>query len=164
MTATMPNGDIETSLRSTMASVATPVCVVTTVFDDQPYGTTVSAFASLSLRPAMVLVALDISSRLLARLRRGARFGINVLTDQQDELAARFAGDRQSRFNNVPWTLVDGAPALHGPAGWIACDVADLVPGGDHVVVLGSVFAARPLAGPPLIYHLRAFGTHQPLS
>ena len=42
-----------------MAAVCTPVTVVTTADEDGPHGATVSAFASLSLRPPLVTVALD---------------------------------------------------------------------------------------------------------
>jgi flavin reductase (DIM6/NTAB) family NADH-FMN oxidoreductase RutF len=41
--------------------------------------------------------------------------------------------------------------------------VHELVDGGDHVVVLGTVLAADTVAGPPLTYHGRAFGTHAAL-
>jgi flavin reductase (DIM6/NTAB) family NADH-FMN oxidoreductase RutF len=48
-----------------MADVCTPVAVVTTLRGDRPHGTTVSAFASLSMSPPMVLVSLDLRSDLL---------------------------------------------------------------------------------------------------
>ncbi|WP_448628400.1 flavin reductase [Geodermatophilus sp. URMC 64] len=37
---------------------------------------------------------------------------------------------------------------------------AQLVDGGDHVVVLGNVVRATADGGPPLTYHARTFGTH----
>jgi len=46
---------------------------------DRPHGTTVSAFASLSLNPPMVLVSLDKSSELLRHVRRILAFGLNIL-------------------------------------------------------------------------------------
>lgn len=45
--------------RDAMATVCTTVSVVTALDSDEPFGTTVSAFTSLSLQPLMVLVALD---------------------------------------------------------------------------------------------------------
>jgi flavin reductase (DIM6/NTAB) family NADH-FMN oxidoreductase RutF len=47
-------GPLAEEFRAVMAGVATPVSVVSTVTDGRPHGTTVSAFASLSMSPPMV--------------------------------------------------------------------------------------------------------------
>ena len=65
--------------REVMAGVATPVAVVTTLAGGRPHGTTVSAFASLSLAPPMVMVALDERSDLLRQLAAGSPLGLTVL-------------------------------------------------------------------------------------
>ena len=52
----------------TMAGAASSVSVVTTIDAGVPYGTTVSAFCSLSLTPPMILVSLDNNSRLLRHI------------------------------------------------------------------------------------------------
>ena len=87
------------AFRDLMAAVCAPVTVVTTVDEDGPHGTTVSAFASLSLHPPLVTVALDQHSALLARILATGRLGVNVLGSADDELALRFArgGDRPLR-------------------------------------------------------------------
>jgi flavin reductase (DIM6/NTAB) family NADH-FMN oxidoreductase RutF len=147
--------------REVMAGVATPVSVVTALDGDLPHGTTVSAFASLSMRPPMVLVALDRSSDLLAVLTRSGHFGLNVLGSDQADLATTFARKGgPAKFADVRWEATDGVPRLPSARGFLSCSVARLVDGGDHVVVLGDVRAADPRTGSPLIYHSRAFGTH----
>ena len=60
----------------------------------------------------------------------------------------------------MPWVLDSGAPRLRGGGGWLGCTVADLVRGGDHVIVLAEVLRADPGTGEPLTYHARTFGTH----
>ena len=146
--------------RDVMAGVATPVSVVTALTEGRPHGTTVSAFASLSMSPPMVLVALDRGSALLGRLTVGQPFGVNVLGHDQAPLAAAFARKGDDKFAGVPWTEDGGAPRLTGSPGWLACTVARLVDGGDHVVVLGDVRSADRAHGAPLTYHARTFGTH----
>src|SRR4051794_20615744 len=141
------------SFREVMAGVATPVSVVTAVRDGHPHGTTVSAFASLSMDPPMVLAALDRGSDLLARLAIGQPFGVNVLGAHQADLAAAFARKGPDKFAGVEWAEDTGAPRLTGSPGWLACTVARLVDGGDHVVVLGDVVRAASSAAPPLVYH-----------
>ena len=149
------------AFREVMAGVATPVSVVTALREGAPHGTTVSAFSSLSLSPPMVLVALDRRSDLLARLSIGAPFGVNVLGAHQAGLAAAFARKGADKFAGVEWAEHSGVPRLAGSPGWLACTVAQLVDGGDHVVVLGDVVHAASSSAPPLVYHARTFGTHR---
>lgn len=67
------------AFRDVMAAVTSPVAVVTALDGVRPHATAVSAFASPSLTPPMVLMALDLRSHLLAVIRRSGRFGVNVL-------------------------------------------------------------------------------------
>lgn len=150
--------------REVMAGVCTPVAVVTAMDGERPHGTTVSAFASLSLDPPMVLVSLARSSDLLAIIQRTGRFGLNVLGSSQAALAATFASKGTAKFDGVDWTTDHGLPRLDGAPGWLACDVSDLADGGDHVVALGTVVGARTCEEHPLTYHRRTFGTHAPLT
>ena len=145
-----------------MARVCTPVAVVTT-FDDSPHGTTVSAFASLSLTPPMVLVALDRQSELLARLTGTRQFGLNVLSSAQSELALRFARKGSDMFSGFKWYEESGCPRFEGAAVWLGCRVVDLVEGGDHRVALAEVLRVHVVETEPLTYHARAFGTHAPV-
>ncbi len=146
--------------RDLMAGVCAPVTVVTTEEDGIAHGATVSAFASLSLSPPMVTVALDGNSQLLARIERTGRFGINILGQTQDDLALTFARRSQDRFAGVDWHLDHGLPRLTGAPSWIVCDLAQSVPGGDHRLLLGSVTHAVTATAPPLVYGHRTFGTH----
>jgi flavin reductase (DIM6/NTAB) family NADH-FMN oxidoreductase RutF len=146
-----------------MGSVCTPVAVVTAFDGDRPHGTTVSAFSSLSLTPPMVLVALDEKSDLLAMLRSSSRFGINILSHAQDDIAGRFATKGGDRFDGVSWSPRAGAPHLLESACWFACDVAQLLSGGDHTIVLGNVLETDHIDRAPLTYHCRSYGTHQAL-
>ncbi|SEO46427.1 flavin reductase family protein [Trujillonella endophytica] len=157
-----PSAPVTQAFREVMAGVATPVSVVTTLAGGRPHGTTVSAFTSLSMAPPMVLVSLDRRSRLLALLDDGTPFGLNVLGVGQTDLALRFARSGPDSFagDDVAWSAEAGAARLAGSPGWLACRVARLVDGGDHVIVLGDVLGASQEPAPPLTYHARRFGTH----
>jgi flavin reductase (DIM6/NTAB) family NADH-FMN oxidoreductase RutF len=147
-----------------MAEVCSPVSVITTLSGGWPHGTTVSAFSSLSLNPAMVLAALSRQSELLSHMRRTRRFGLNLLSSSQHELASRFARKGTDKFDGVPWTAHQGVPHLAGATGFLCCIVADLIAGGDHFIVVGEVTFASSAAASPLTYHRRRFGTHVPLA
>src|SRR4030081_34648 len=89
--------------RNLMAGVCAPVTVVTTAHEEVPYGATVSAFASLSLDPPMISVALDRASNLLGRVLQTTRFGINVPANAQEETAGIFAMFGIARFGHSGW-------------------------------------------------------------
>jgi flavin reductase (DIM6/NTAB) family NADH-FMN oxidoreductase RutF len=143
-----------------MSQVCTPVSVVTTIDNGEPHGTTVSAFASLSLHPPMVLVSLDRQSDLLARVTRSRQFGLNVLASGQADLALRFAKKGPDTFEGLNWFAEGGCPRFDGVAVWLSCGLSELVDGGDHRIAFGTVRRILVSHGDPLTYHARAFGTH----
>lgn len=149
------------SFRESMSGVCAPVTVVTVSDGDVPRGATVSAFGSLSLDPPLISVALDRRSSLLERVRLYGRFGVNVLGHHQGELATVFASREPDRFARVPWTDEGGLPRLHGTAGWLACELEQVVEAGDHLLLFGLVHSARTDSTiAPLVYLRRTFGTH----
>lgn len=151
---------IQEDFRMAMGNVATPVSIVTAHEHGVPHGTTVSAFASLSMDPPMILVSLDRRSELLEIVRRTGSFGVNVLGTHQAATAARFASKGVDRFADVAWSLDSGVPRLDGSASWVACELQALIDGGDHEVALGTVLRADHDELAPLTYHNRRFGTH----
>jgi flavin reductase (DIM6/NTAB) family NADH-FMN oxidoreductase RutF len=148
------------SFTDAMAEVCSPVTVVTTLHEGLAHGTTVSAFASLSLEPPMVTVALDHGSELLAKVRQTRRIGVNVLGRDQDDLAVVFSRKGPDKFVGVDWRLDRGLPRLDRSVVWLECDVADVATGGDHVVLLAMVRSVCVAPAAPLTYHRRRFGTH----
>lgn len=156
--------DLASRFREVMAGVATPVSVVTAIGSGRPFGTTVSAFASLSMAPPMVVVSLDRGSDLLKQVRTSGTFGVNVLASRQADLALAFARKGgTAKFDSIDWELHSGLPRLPGAVGWLACGVEQLVGAGDHILVLGHVSVAETADGHPLIYHRRTFATRTPL-
>lgn len=154
--------ELQTLFKSAMAGVATPVSVVTAIKNGKPHGTTVSAFASLSLNPPMVMVALDRNSDLLSILRETGEYGVNLLGAEHSEWASAFARKGPDKFTGITWTVENGLPRLPG-ACWIACSVESLVDGGDHIIALGSVVNIGLSDSKPLTYCQRTFGTHAPI-
>jgi flavin reductase (DIM6/NTAB) family NADH-FMN oxidoreductase RutF len=151
---------LQDSFRNVMARVATAISVITSMTDGAPHGTTVSAFASLSMRPPMVMVSLDRGSELLSVIRESGRFGVNILGATHADWARAFAGKGgQAKFHGISWNCDSGVPRLPGTC-WLACELASQVASGDHVIALGNVVTAEPADCDPLTYHDRAFGTH----
>lgn len=150
--------EIQVNFREAMARVPAPVTVITTTVDGSPAGTTVSAFASLSIAPPMVVFALDNRGGMIERVREAGRAGINLLAGDQDEVALRFASRGiPDRFAGLGWCLDHDLPRIDGIAAWLRCEALTFVDGGDHTVVLGTVAQAHTYGNYSLSYHLRQF-------
>lgn len=142
----------------TFSQVPGAVSVVSTYAEDgRPHGTTVSAFSSLSAEPPLVMVALDRSSDLLKELQTSMKFGINVLAAGQEDVGRGCARKGEDKFKGVSWEDDDDLPRIHGTAAWIACEVQEFMPGGDHLIVVGLVKRCEALEEAPLLYHNRTF-------
>ena len=133
--------------------------VVTAAGEDGPAGLTTNAFSSLSLDPPLVLVCFDNGSRTLPVVRASGRFAVNVLRAGQEDVAAVFASKRvaASKFAEVTHAEADGLPVLDGALAWLACDLAELVPGGDHTIGIGRVTAMEAGEGEPLVFFRGAY-------
>jgi flavin reductase (DIM6/NTAB) family NADH-FMN oxidoreductase RutF len=156
--------DVAERYRHALRNVAAAVAIVTT-FDrnGDPYGTTVSAFTPLSMEPALLLVSLDNASRLLTLLEPGTAVGVNVLAASQAGLGGRFASQTADRWRDVAWRVEAKAPALTERHAFIGIETAQLIPAGDHTLVVGKVRHADWSPGEPLLYWQRSFGTYQPV-
>ncbi len=123
------------SFREAMARFASGVTVVAARRDEEVRAMTVSAFASLSLSPPLVLVCLDEKSKLLPVLLASGRFSINLLGEDQHALSDHFAGRRQ--MSQV--TLSGDPPRLPESLATLVCRLWQNYPGGDHALVVGEV-------------------------
>jgi len=91
------------------------VTIVTIRSGEQIHGLTISAFASLSPEPPLILIIVD--QRHLAHdllLTKGATFAVNILAEDQQELSDRFAWTKdEDRFAAGDWDVAEtGAPIL----------------------------------------------------
>ena len=127
---------------------------------DRPHGTTVSAVMSLSMDPLLVAVALADTSETLARIRNRRR-SVSMCWPVTSTTSPADSRRRPDKFGDIDWHQVESVPRITGTAVWLACRVADLLPGGDHTIVVGDVVAAESdTDAQPLTYHRRGFGTH----
>jgi 3-hydroxy-9,10-secoandrosta-1,3,5(10)-triene-9,17-dione monooxygenase reductase component len=141
--------------RHIIGSFATGVAIVTCNGPDGPAGLTTNAITSLSLDPLLLLVCFDNRSRTLPAVRASGRFAVNVLRAGQEDLATVFASKRVGRekFEAVTHEDAHGVPLLDGALAWLACDLRELHPAGDHTIGIGAVshMDADPV-GEPLVF------------
>jgi hypothetical protein len=102
-------------------------------------------------------VSIKRSSPLLGYVRSAEAFAVSVLASDQQQVAEYFATQGRTPepdgFATVTtMTRQTGAPIIDGCLSWFDCTVEDLLPGGDHEILVGRVAAAGGRAGEPLVY------------
>ncbi|MEM8532459.1 MAG: flavin reductase family protein [Chloroflexota bacterium] len=148
----------EARFRQTMGYFASGVTVVTTHHNDHPYGITVSSFASLSLRPPLILVCIDTSLRTHDAILSAGRFAVNFLEKQQEHISRQFASRDDDKFASIPWSKGQlGLPLLENVHATIECKLYNTLPGGDHSIFIGEVAFTEVYEGSPLLYYRRGY-------
>jgi len=142
------------TFRTALGRFPSGVTIVTSGDMEAIHGMTVSAFASVSLDPPLVLVCLANGMETTDLIAETGRFGVCILEAGQEDLSNRFAmEDPARRFEGVAWeTGSAGVPLLEGALASLECWVWQTIPAGDHAVVIGEVKTATVGDGEPLVY------------
>jgi flavin reductase (DIM6/NTAB) family NADH-FMN oxidoreductase RutF len=130
-----------------MGSFATGVSVLTSLDDTGPHGFTCSSLCSVSAVPPLLLSCVRTPSSTLDAIRARGRFLVNVLAADARELSTVFASRNLDKFAGVAWQPSErlGMPLLEPTVAYAECTVHELVPAGDHVIVLGRVVGGRAM-------------------
>ena len=146
------------SFRHVMGHFASGVTVMTTTAAGRMHGMTVSAFASQSLEPLLILVSVERSTVMHRLVLTSKAFAINIL-GEESEGTARFFADN-ARLNGPEFTTgtyhlgATGSPILEEATAYLEATVETTLDAGDHTVIVGRVIALNVVreAG-PLIYY-----------
>ena len=142
------------------------IVVVTT---SAGHAMTVSAFASVSLEPPLVLFCAEKIARFHDAVLAAGSWGVSILTED-GEKTARWLATRgrplDSQLEEIPHHpgAVTGAPLLDGALATMECRTFAVYDGGDHSIIVGQVIAvdgpADPQARGPLVHYA---GRYRPL-
>ena len=138
------------------------VTIVTIRSGERVHGLTVSAFASVSADPPMIMVIIENRHHAYTLLEEAdAVFAVNILGEDQSELSNRFAWLKdEDRFAQGNWSKAEtGAPILVDALAWLDCRIHARYPAGSHTIYVGLVEASsvpQPEA-PPLVYWNRGY-------
>ncbi|WP_367161139.1 flavin reductase family protein (plasmid) [Kozakia baliensis] len=149
------------AFRKAMAHFATGVAVVMARSDEGEQAATISALSSVSLDPLTLLVCLNRNSATCRAIEVSGRFGLSILTRDQEAIAMHFA--RPSHAKSVDEHAVrheDGTSFVRDALVRIGVEVVETLRGGTH-----EIFLARPLhismnenaQSAPLLYYRGAF-------
>lgn len=149
--------------REAMTRHAASVCIVTTDGPAGPAGFTATSVTSISDDPPTLLVCQYGDASSARAFRDNGVYCVNVLSAEQERLAADFAGrgglTMEGRMGRGSWsTLETGAPVLEGALAAFDCRIVEIVEIATHAILIGEVAATgvRP-DEEALIYTGRAF-------
>ena len=87
-------------------------------------------------------------------MNESSHFAVNFLTQEQEEIASRFASKLPDRFNGVVSSGgVHGSPLIAGCLGFIECKKVASHEHGDHSIIIGEVLEAEAGGGNPLLFY-----------
>ena len=120
---------------STMPSVSTPIKRVLVVDDDAPI------------------------RQLVGTVLRREGYAVDLAHDGQEAIARAFAtkAPPAEKWEGVAWSERAGVPAIDGALVQVACELRDVIAGGDHVIVTGEVTDLETSPGTPLLFHRGAY-------
>jgi flavin reductase (DIM6/NTAB) family NADH-FMN oxidoreductase RutF len=157
---TAPPDDITRAFKDVFSRLASGVCVVTFWRGGRLHGFTATSVTSVSLNPLRVLFCVSQASESYSCLAFGSVVGISILNAEQRALSDRFA--RKVAFGAYDDVRIadsaQQAPLLEGALGHVTAVVVEMIPSGDHTIVLCDVTSAHAESdGAPLLYCRRTY-------
>jgi flavin reductase (DIM6/NTAB) family NADH-FMN oxidoreductase RutF len=128
--------------RNALRHFPSGVTIVTMRAGEQRHGLTVSAFASVSPDPPLIVIMIDHRHRAHELMEmEDAVFAVNILAQGQEEISNRFAWLKDGdRFAEGDWReATTGAPVLNDALAWLDCTIHSRSSAGTHTIYVGEV-------------------------
>jgi flavin-dependent trigonelline monooxygenase, reductase component len=107
-----------------------------------PMGFTANSFTSVSLDPPLLLVCPGKFLSSYEAFMSCDHFGVSILAEGQDDIANTFAGFKGDRFAKVPHCNdLHGVPLIDEAIARFSCKSHQVIPAGDHCILMGEVTA-----------------------
>jgi flavin reductase (DIM6/NTAB) family NADH-FMN oxidoreductase RutF len=153
-------GDLSpTSLREAFGHFPAGVIAIAAEADGIRIGLAASTFVPVSLDPPLVSFCVQNSSETWPRLKDLPRLGISVLGESHDEAARTLAAKTGDRFAGLETvSMQSGAVFVQGTSVWLESAIEQLIPAGDHTIVILRVsdITVHPEV-PPIVFHRSTF-------
>lgn len=130
------------------------------IFTEEFFGITINSFSSVSLKPPLVSFCIDNKSTNLKLFKKNRYFSLNILSEEQIELARGFATPKNSKKWQIePYFFgVKGSPIFENSLGFIECKKHKIIKVGDHHIIIGeAVDFAKMNDKNPLLYNKSQF-------
>ena len=111
------------------------------IFREEFFGMTINSFTSISLNPPLVLFSIDNNSSNLSLFKKNRYFSLNILSEEQIELARAFATPKNStKWGVEPYFFGQkGSPIFYKSLGFFECRKHRVIEMGDHHLIIGEI-------------------------
>ncbi|MBX7431765.1 flavin reductase family protein [Mycobacterium sp. Y57] len=148
-----------TSLREAFGHFPTGVIAIAAEVDGTRVGLAASTFVPVSLDPPLVSFCVQNTSTTWPVLAKAPSLGISVLGESHDEAARTLAAKTGDRFAGLETSSSErGAVFVHGTSVWLESVVEQLVPAGDHTIVVlrvSEITIHQDVS--PIVFHRSTF-------
>jgi flavin reductase (DIM6/NTAB) family NADH-FMN oxidoreductase RutF len=148
-----------TSLREAFGHFPSGVIAIAAEVDGTLVGLAASTFVPVSLEPPLVAFCVQNTSTTWPKLKDLPSLGISVLGEAHDTAARALAAKTGDRFAGLETeTRGSGAVFIHGTSVWLETSIDQLVPAGDHTIVLlrvNDITINDEVS--PIVFHRSAF-------
>lgn len=132
---------MSTSMASLFKTLTQGVYVIGVADQSNANAFTAAWVMQTSFQPMMLALSINPNHSSWALLQSGAGFSVNVLSDQQLDLAAHFAKPASTnKLASVSWHPSQlGYPILDSASAWFECQYLDHLISGDHILVSARI-------------------------
>jgi flavin reductase (DIM6/NTAB) family NADH-FMN oxidoreductase RutF len=147
------------TLREAFGHFPSGVIAIAAEVDGTKVGLAASTFVPVSLDPPLVSFCVQNTSTTWPQLKDVPRLGISVLGESHDDAARALAAKTGDRFAGLTTVSTDsGAVFVQGTSVWLESAVEQLIPAGDHTIVILRVSDITVHADvAPIVFHRSTF-------
>ena len=148
-----------TTLREAFGHFPSGVIAIAAEVDGVKVGLAASTFVPVSLEPPLVSFCVQNTSETWPRLKGLPYLGISVLGESHDEAARTLAAKTGDRFAGLETTSTEsGAVFVEGTSVWLESSIEQMIPAGDHTIVILRVSGITVHAEvAPIVFHRSTF-------
>ncbi len=147
------------TLREAFGHYPSGVIAIAAEVDGTRVGLAASTFVPVSLDPPLVSFCVQNTSTTWPHLKELPSLGISVLGESHDEAARTLAAKTGDRFAGLSTVSTDGgAVFIEGTSVWLESVIEQLIPAGDHTIVIlrvSGITVHSEVA--PIVFHRSTF-------
>jgi flavin reductase (DIM6/NTAB) family NADH-FMN oxidoreductase RutF len=146
------------SLREAFGHFPAGVIAIAAEVEGVRVGLAASTFVPVSLDPPLVSFCVQNTSETWPKLKDLPALGISVLGESHNEAARTLAAKTGDRFAGLKTVSKGGAVFIEGTSVWLESAIEQLVPAGDHTIVIlrvREITVHDEVA--PIVFHRSAF-------
>ena len=159
MESMSPTNFSPSSLREAFGHFPSGVIAIAAEVDGIRIGLAASTFVPVSLDPPLVSFCVQNTSETWPQLKDLPSLGISVLGESHDAAARALAAKTGDRFANLETVSQEsGAVFVKGTSLWLESAIEQLIPAGDHTIVILRVSDITVHSdAPPIVFHRSTF-------